>query len=358
MNYKASLSKWLQDLEQHPKVEILHHYQAPALGSEQIQAQLREAEPSLLSQDFQAFYEQFNGLQVLWRFQRPKLGQKPSQNPLPWSYPLEVLPEIDGGLWFSPLEQFVQTQILDCPSPLGMARVKQGAIWFNQEQWPSLKDYWQDTLGQFAWLERQKALHYELDQLALQHFFQAYQPLKKPRSPKILKQNYPSPNSLDLQTKLAEHGVYLQSGGGQGRWKVGRFKESNLRISIYDSPLLNPKGQVQLEHLCLRAEIWDARAVQLTHGSLLGSQLYGLDFTEANLEACLMTDCLIKNCLFVESQVQGSDFSRSYLKDCNFMNADLRNVDFEDAYLENVHFQGARLQGANFHHAELINCSY
>lgn len=155
---------------------------------------------------------------------------------------------------------------------------------------------------------------------------------------------------------VAEHQLFLRTGGSGGRWKVLALR--GISVGMY----LGAEGQQQGKQAILDMRRlpneWDLQEIQLPYSSWCGAYTRLQDFSGSNLEGSLWADALAEKTIFADCNLQNADFSRANLRQASFMNANLRGVDFENADLSDADFRGAYLEGARFAGAKLKGVLY
>lgn len=148
----------------------------------------------------------------------------------------------------------------------------------------------------------------------------------------------------EIQEMLDAHQLFIQSGGGGGRFE--RLQTAGLPMNIYMGN--GKKGrqfEVRMKHFAAETDLSNT---ELIYADLAGAIMEEMDFSKATLNYSLMTDAFLRGSNFDQASAVGVDFTGSDLTGASFVNADLRNADFEICNCTGADFTGANLEGALF----------
>ncbi len=154
---------------------------------------------------------------------------------------------------------------------------------------------------------------------------------------------------------VADHHLFLRSGGAGGKWQT--LSVSGLILAIYTGAKGEEGTQANFERTHIPTSIY-LQELLLPFSNFCGTFCKNQDFSEADLSGSLMTDAYLERTIFADANLQNVDFSRANLRNVSFMNANLKGTDFENADLTGADFRGAILDGSRFPGAILKDVKY
>lgn len=159
----------------------------------------------------------------------------------------------------------------------------------------------------------------------------------------------------ELEEVLAQHHLFLQTGGMGGRWQT--LLINGLVIGDYVDAEGQEGKQASFERRCFAKQL-DLVDVELPFANFCSVYAFEKKFINADFSYSLMTDAFMEGCNFTNANLQGVDFSRSNLRSVDFTNANLQGADFENCDLTAANFEGAKLDGSRFPGAILDQVKY
>lgn len=155
----------------------------------------------------------------------------------------------------------------------------------------------------------------------------------------------------ELQTILAEHKKWLESGEREG--KQADLSNTDLSQSHWEvtTTELERPGSVAVQGPLLRR-------ANLKGSRLRGAVLPEINLNQANIAGADFSDCLLKRAKFQDANANGAQFENSdlngaWLAATDLSHANLEASDLSGAYLEGAILFGATVASANFEKANL-----
>ena len=148
-----------------------------------------------------------------------------------------------------------------------------------------------------------------------------------------------------LEKIIIEHQGFLANGGAGGMWKTLLIK--GIVTGIYQHFDIKEGKQACFENIHLSSDL-SFNEIELPFANFCSTYAEAVDFSNADLSHCLMTDAMLAKANFLNTILINTDFSRANLKGASFVNANCAGVDFENCNLENADFTGARIDSARF----------
>lgn len=154
------------------------------------------------------------------------------------------------------------------------------------------------------------------------------------------------PLSLSQVNKIiAEHLIFLESGGAGGNWTT--LVIDGVVTGIYNYDGKSTGRQALFEHHQLNDEC-SLEDQLLSFANCCGLYAPTLKASRVDLSYSLLTDSFLPKANFKGGILKKVDFSRAVLTSVDFRGADLRYADFENCNLSGSNFRGARLEGTRF----------
>lgn len=179
-------------------------------------------------------------------------------------------------------------------------------------------------------------------------------PQNKERLRRLI-ESFPIVKSKDWEEMYLTHQEYQESGGRYGAWDT--LEVAGFLVALFDAPASTTGTQLNLARRALESGC-SLVGLNLSVANLSSSLLEDFDFTHATLRNCLFADAFLSGSDFSFVDAQFADFSRADLQHACFHQADLRNANFAFADLRYADFRGSQLEGAIFTGAYITGAKF
>ncbi len=395
MNWLSRFSEVVNELRQHPQVQLLNFHTFPAV--ENIQFDFFEKKYNIkIPKDIRDFYLETNGLQLRWVF---KNNEQFSEEKYPiegevldWNFFQKTFRWEDGGIMLLPLEKLLEGKVVDAFSEdynkictfdnfslsisenneflpeylttdftsylefliAGKGLIARRNFFYARPDFFTDKNPTQIFTSQTFWTSN-KILN--LDQAILKEQFPLCDQVRffenkiNRTGLQLMAQNGETISQNDLEKIIEEHHDFLMAGGVGGEWKVLQIR--GIVTAFYNHQKEIQEGeQANFERKNLNNISFEK--VELPYSNCCTIFAEGVNFSNSNFEKSIFTDSFLQNSNFCNSNFTNVDFSRSDLRNANFENTKLKNVDFEECDLRGANFKNANLEGASFVGAKFL----
>lgn len=157
-----------------------------------------------------------------------------------------------------------------------------------------------------------------------------------------------------LSSILEEHKLFLESGGKGGTWQS--LEAGGLTLAVYmGGKALRGK---QASFLNRNLSLLELGNSNLECSDFVNVFYMSGNFRDSNLKNCIFIDSVLIGTDFSGADLTGTDFSRALMMNCKFVGANLSACDFENCDLTGSDFTNAVTSGARFPGAKLDSVSY
>jgi len=395
MNWLSLFSDMVNELREHPQVQLLNYHKFPPVDYSQFDF-LEKKYKLTIPKDVQAFYQETNGLQLRWIFKNNEQFSEekyPIKNQiLEWDYFQKTFRWEDGGIMLLPLEMLLEEKIIDafsedynliCTFDDFKLSISENEDFSNEFLSTDFDSYLEFLIAGKGLITRRNFFYSRPDffteknptQILTPHPFWTSgkilnldQAVLKDQFPlcdqvrffenkinriglQMMAQNGETISQNDLESIVEKHHEFLMAGGGGGEWKVLQIR--GIVTAFYNHQNEIQEGeQTVFERKNLNNISFEN--IELPYSNCCTIFAEGVNFSNSNFEKSIFTDSFVQNSNFYNSKLTGVDFSRSDLRNANFENAILKDVDFEECDLRGASFENTNLEGASFVGAKLL----
>jgi len=389
MNWLSRISDMVNELRQHPQVQLLNYHIFPSVEDSQFDF-FEEKYNVEIPKDIRLFYQETNGLQLRWIFKNNEQFTEekyPIENQiLDWDFFQKTFRWEDGGIMLLPLGMLLEEKMLDAFNEdynmictfdeftlsisenddfsndflktdfnsylefliAGKGLITRRSFFYSRPDFFTEKNPTQILTPQTFWTD-DKVLN--LDQAILKEQFPFCDQVRffenkiNRTGLQMMAQNGETISQKDLETIIEKHHEFLMAGGVGGEWKVLEIRGIVTAFYNHQNEILEGE-QTNFERKNLTNISFEN--VELPYSNCCTVFAEGVNFSNSNFEKSIFTDSFLQKTDFNNSNLTGVDFSRSDLRNVNFENAILKNVDFEECDLRGANLKNADLEGAKF----------